>query len=339
MKANASQIRQALAAPRPAVRFHLLHGPDEAGADALARVLGDAMGKGAERVDLDGATLKSDPARLADEAASMSLFGDKRWIRITGLGEESLAAISALLEAENAGNPVVAIAPTIKATGKVVKLAQDSPAAMAFACYPPTAQDAERLAVSLAAEQGMRTAPGVAARMVAASSGDRAVLAREVDKLALFLDAAADRPRDLDHEALDAIGAALDEAETNLAVEAVVEGRADVLAVELARLSESGTSPIMWLRQLARRITALAEMRAEVARGEPADSVVKRHRVFWKEEQATIRALRRWSPLMLADALARARAAERAVMAANNAGSVLADQTILTLARAVARRG
>jgi DNA polymerase-3 subunit delta len=42
---------------------------------------------------------------------------------------------------------------------------------------------------------------------------------------------------------------------------------------------------------------------------------------------------------MLADALARARAAERAVMAANNAGSVLADQAILTLSRAVARRG
>ncbi len=339
MKANASQIRQALAAPRPAVRFHLLHGPDEAGADALARVLGEAMGKGAERVDLDGATLKADPARLADEAASMSLFGDRRWIRITGLGEESLAAITALLEADSAGNPVVAIAPSVKSTGKVVKLSQESPAAMAFACYPPTAQDAERLAVSLAAEQGMRAAPGVAARMVAASGGDRAVLAREIDKLALFLDAAPDRPRDLDHEALDAVGAALDEAETNLAVEAVVEGRADLLAVELARMSDSGTSPIMWLRQLVRRLASLADMRADVARGEPADSVVKRHRVFWKEEQATIRALRRWSPVMLADALARTRAAERAVMASNNAGSVLADHAILTLARAVAKRG
>ena len=36
------------------------------------------MGAEAERVDLSGAELKADPARLADEAASISLFGGAR---------------------------------------------------------------------------------------------------------------------------------------------------------------------------------------------------------------------------------------------------------------------
>lgn len=340
MKAtSANQIHQALQAPRPATRLYLLHGPDEAGADALAQLLGQAMGDGAERIDLDGAALKADPARLADEAASMSLFGDKRWIRVTGMGEESLPAVTALIEAERAGNPVVAIAPSLKATAKVVKLALDSPAALAFACYPPSAQDAERIAVSLAAEHGMRVAPGVAARLVAASNNDRSVLAREIDKLSLYLDTAPDRPRDLDHAALDAIGAALDEAETSAAVEAIVEGHADALAAELARMAYAGISPIPWLRQLVRRLAALAEMRDAVARGEGVDTVIKRHRVFWKEEESTGRALRRWSPAMLADALARARVAERAIMAPANAGPVLANAAMLSLARQVARRG
>ena len=339
MKANANQIRQALQHPRPGIRFHLLHGPDEAGAGALAQLLGQAVGAGAERVDLDGATLRADPARLADEAASMSLFGDKRWIRITGVGDESVAAVTALLEAESAGNPVVAIGPGLKTTSKLTKLALDSAAALAFACYPPTAQDAERLAATLAGEEGLRLAPGTAARLVAATGGDRAVLAQEVAKLALFLDAAPDRPRDLDHAALDAVGADLDEAETSAAVEAVVEGRADALAAELARLAEANVSPIPWLRQLARRLASLGEMRADLGRGDAIDAVMKRHRVFFREEAATARALRRWTPAMLAEALARVRAAERAVMAPGNAGSMVAEEPVLALTRAVGRRG
>lgn len=338
MKANAGQIRQALQSPRRDVRFHLLHGPDEAGAVALAALLGPALGADAERIDLDGAALRGDPGRLADEAASLSLFGTPRWIRITGVGEESVAAVTALLDLDSAANPVVAIAPGVRTTAKIVKLALDHPRALAFACYPPTQQDAEKLAAQLAQDQGMRVGAGVAARLVEASGGDRAVLAREVEKLALYLDAAPDRPADLDMAALDAVGADLEEGETGALVEALVDGRPDLLAGELARLGEAGTSPIPWLRQVARRLVSLAEMRADMARGEPVEAVMKRHRVFFKEEAATARTLRRWTPAMLADALARVRRAERAVMAPGNAGGVLADDAVLGLARALARR-
>ena len=66
---------------------------------------------------------------------------------------------------------------------------------------------------------------------------------------------------------------------------------------------------------------------------------MKRHRVFFREEAATARALARWTPVMLAEALDRVRAAERAVVAPGNAGTVLAESPVLTLARAVERRG
>ena len=201
MKANAGQIRQALSRPSADVRLYLLHGPDEAGANELARLLAQAMGREAERIDLDSATLKSDPERLTDEAAALSLFGGPRFIRIASVGEEGLAAFTALLEAESAGNPVVAIAPMVKTTAKIVKLALDSPRAMAFGCYAPTAADAERLAVTMAGEMGLRLAAGVPARLVEAAGADRAVITRELEKLALYLDADTDRPREVDHAA------------------------------------------------------------------------------------------------------------------------------------------
>src|SRR3546814_1879050 len=77
----------------------LLHGPNVAGSQALTKRLERAMGPDAERIDLDGAALKIDPARLADEAASISLFGGARWIRVTLAGDEALPAIEGLLQA------------------------------------------------------------------------------------------------------------------------------------------------------------------------------------------------------------------------------------------------
>jgi DNA polymerase-3 subunit delta len=209
---------------------------------------------------------------------------------------------------------------------------------MAFACYAPTAQDAERLATTIAGENGLRPAPGVARRLVDTTGGDRAVITREIEKLALYLDAAPDRPADLDHHALDAVGADLGDAEMSRAIDAVIEGRVDDLGAELAVLEEAGTSPIPWLRQLVRRLIALADMRGEIDRGDTVDAVMKRHRVFFKEEASTARSLRRWSPVMLATAIQRVRTAERAIMASGNAGGVVAEAAVVALSQAIARR-
>ncbi len=339
MKANFGQIRTALDRPPADIRLFLLHGPDEASAAELSRRLGAALGPDAERIDLDAATLKSDPARLADEAASLSLFGGVRYVRAGPLGDESHDALQALLSAERAGNPVVALAPAVRTTAKIVKLAIASRHALAFACYLPEGEAADRLVLDIAHAHGLRTTPAIARRIADACGGDRAVMTREIEKLALYLDADVDRPADLDDEALAAIGADLGEADASHAVAALIEGDAGRLGAEVARLEAEGGSPIAWLRAIARKLVTLSEMRTEIDAGESTDVVMKRNRIFGREEAATAKALRRWSPAMLAEALDRVRAAERAVMAPGNAGPVLADVAALTLARDVARRG
>lgn len=324
--------------PRPDIRLYLFHGPDEAGATDLARRLIAGMGQ-AERVDLDGVTLRREPARLVDEAASVSLFGDARIIRASPIGEESLAALTLLLAAERAGAPVVAVAPSVRTTAKIVKLVNDSPRALGVACYVPTGAEAERLVGVLLSEQGLRPGPGIAQQLAEASGGDRSVIASEVEKLALYLDAAPDRPRDATALDLAAIGADLGEAEQSAAVQALVDGDAGGLGAALVRLDESGASAIPWLRALQRRLIALAEMRGSVDRGEPIDRMMKNNGIHFREEAATARAMRRWTPAMLAEALARLRAVERATMASNNAGAVLAERVAVGLAQQLERRG
>ncbi len=334
MKASASQLRQALDSASPAVRLYLLHGPDDSGAREWALRLARAMGPEAERTDFDGAALKADPGLLAAEAASLSLFGGARFIRVTGVGEESHDAIAALLEAEQAGNPVIMIGPTLKSTGKVVKLVLAATNAMSFACYPPDAAEGDRLATTIAAEHGMRASPGAAHRLFASCAGDRAVLTREIEKLALYLDAAPERPMPLEENAIDAVGADLGEGEMARAIEAAIDGNAAAVGAELARLAETGVSPIPLLRGLVRRLMVLAELRAAVENGASINDTIERHRVFFREKASTAHALRHWNPVRLSGAINHLRQTERAMMTSASAGGVLAETAFLAVARA-----
>jgi DNA polymerase-3 subunit delta len=82
---------------------------------------------------------------------------------------------------------------------------------------------------------------------------------------------------------------------------------------------------------------ALAEMRADIEAGASVDAVIERHRVFFKEKAATSRAQRRWTAAALDNAIDRARRAERGLMSGDSAGTVLADDAFVTIARIAAR--
>ncbi|MGJ3628780.1 hypothetical protein AB5I41_21210 [Sphingomonas sp. MMS24-JH45] len=140
------------------------------------------------------------------------------------------------------------IAPAVKASGKLVKAALDLDRAMVFACYAPSDRDAATIAVELARDSGVRLSAGAAQRIVRAAEGDRAVMAREVEKLALYLDAASERPVDADEAAVAAIGADLNEGEVGAIVEAVVAGDRRQVVEVLRRLSGPDASPIPVLR-------------------------------------------------------------------------------------------
>lgn len=339
MKAAAGQIGALVDRPKPDTRLYLFHGPDEAGALELAARLARALGPDVERVDIDGKQLRESAGRIADEAASLSLFGERRYIRVAPADDGATEAMTLLLAAERAEHPVVAIGPALKTTSKLVKLAIAAPNAVAFACYVPEGAEAVRLATAMARDQGLRLTGDTAQRLAAAAAGDRAVLGREIEKLALFLDAAPDQPRDADGAALDAIGADLNDAEMHTAIEAVVEGRVSDIGSELARLQEGGSSAIPLLRQLVRRLMTLAELRVDVDAGMGIGEALEKHRVFFREKDSTARALRRWSGPQLARAIDRARATERAMMSSGSVGDLLAEVECTAITRAAARGG
>ncbi len=337
MKASAAQVTRALDAGGEGARAFLLYGPDEAGSQSLLTRLVRAMGSDAERIDLDLTTLKGDPARLADEAASMGLFGEKRFIVIRWEGrEDPVAAVQALLDAPVAGNPVAIIAGGLKNTASIVKLMLAHPAAMACASYLPNQRELEQIAAALAQEQGLRLTGDCAGRIVRMAGGDRALMARELEKLALYLDAAPERPAEVDSTALDAVSAVSGEVDQKHFIRAVLGGQPGQVAQELARLKAEGENSISLLRAVHRRMQLLARLHGQMAGGRSADAVTS-SLPMWEKEGA-LPQLQRWTADGVATLNTRLLEAERGIKAPSTAGDVLADSLFLSAARAAQRR-
>jgi len=338
MKASKAQIDKALKAPGE-TRFFLLHGPDESGSRALTKTLGEAMGTQAERVDLSGAALKEDPARLADEAASISMFGDRRWILVEPAGDEIVAALEALLEAPAAGNPVAVVAGALRPASKLLKLALAAPNALTFASYLPDARDAGRLVLEMARGEGLIVRPDVADRIAESCGGNRALIGQELAKFALYAEASPEAPKMVDHDVIDALGAGSDEGDLSRLVDSAAGGDPAALEAELVRLRAEGQEGITLIRAMLRRIGLLARLRAEVEQGNSVSAVMASSgkSLFWKEKDAVGAQLSRWRGDLLAKAMSRLLEAERQVKAAGGVGPLAADEELLAICRQAAR--
>lgn len=338
--AKRPEIEGAVDRHDPNTRFYLFHGPDEAGSRALAERLGQTLGADVERIDLDGAQLSKDPALLADEAAAQSLFGGARWIRVRANGDEVTAAAEALLDLPTAGNPVAILAGALKPTSKLLKLALAAPNVLAFASYAPEGNEADRVAIALAQSLGLRVQPDVARKLAEAAGGDRAVIARELEKIADYLDADGANPREVDFDTLAEIGAGESEASPAALVDAALLGQIRDAALEVQALSGEGNEAIPLVRAGLRRVLQLAALRADAESRGSIDAALAAagKSLFWKEKAIVEAELRRWSPAELARIVDRLTETQARLVSSHNAGGVLATDELLAIARAAARR-
>ena len=339
MKSAKGSLPRALDRPDPAVRFYLFHGADDAGSRALALRLLKGLGH-AEKFIVLGSAVKSDPASLADEAAAMALFGGKRALWIEPAGDEIAEGVGALLDAPAAESVVIAIAGALTKRSALLALADGHANALSHISYIPDARDLERIVLEQARGAGLGMAGDVAQRIAAAANGNQAIAAGEVEKLALYLDASPERPREADHEAFDAIGAEAADADLLRAGDLALAGQAPALTALLGRLSNgSGSESISILRALQRRLLMLAPLRARVEHGERVDDVLTSigKALFWKEKPLVQRLLATWSAARLTEAMDRAAETERQMMLSTVPDEAALGELLVTLARVGAR--
>jgi DNA polymerase-3 subunit delta len=114
-----SEIEPFVRRPSDRAAVVLVYGPDDGlVAERAGAIVRTAAGKADDPfslVRLDGAEIVSDPARLVDEATTVSLFGSRRvvWVRDCG-ARNVLPAVQPLLDRPDTGSLVVIEAGDLK---------------------------------------------------------------------------------------------------------------------------------------------------------------------------------------------------------------------------------
>ena len=152
----------------------------------------------------------------------------------------------------------------------------------------PRAQDAERMVIDVGRRFGLKI--GRRRRRAALPTprgNDQAIVAQELQKLALYLDASPQAPKELDH---DGARRGRGRRRRGRCLAAGRSGARRRHAMrwpdELARLPAAARRRSRWSASLQRRLLMLAPARARMERGETLDAVMTSlgKALFWKDK-------------------------------------------------------
>lgn len=338
MKLANAAISSAVDRPDPDRLFYLFYGPDESGSRALAHRLLHSLG--AEKFAVSGSSVREDPASLADEAGAMALFGGPRVIWIEPAGDEISDGVANLMTAPSVESPVIAIGGALRKTSSLVKLAESHPRAAAAASYVPEGANANRMVVELGRAEGLSIAPDVAERISEAAGGNRAIIASELGKYGLFLDAEPGKLRELDHGTLDLLGADSSESDLGKLGDFAMVGNGRDLLDELQKGILASSDTVSVAKAMLRRLMQVASLRSRVDAGERADGVMASlgKALFFKDKDTVGAMLRNWDSARIAALVDRTAKLERDLMLSDQPEVALLGDELVTIARAARAR-
>jgi DNA polymerase-3 subunit delta len=338
MKVTAGQVEGFLRNPG-ACRVVLLFGDDigmiRERAEILVRTVAGSLDDPFRTVELP----REELGRLADEAATLPLTGERRVIRVREAGDSALAPVQAVLKGR-APALVVLEAAGLASRSRLRSAIEEATDGAAIGCYPESGRDLEATIRGTLTACGVTIEPDALSWLAGQLGADRASTRAELTKLALYvgpegridLDAAMSCVGDL-------AGLSLDDALFAATAGDVVGADR---AVELA-LAE-GAAPVQVLRAGLAHLQRLhrARLTMDETRSSAADATrAARPPVFYRRVAAFNRALGLWTASALAAALAGLAEAERGCKRTGWPDQVLCRNAVLAIARraATSRRG
>lgn len=335
--------------PDPACQAILVFGEDTGlvreRSEALALTVVDDLADPFRVADIAGETLAGDPARLADEAAAMSLMGGRRVVRIRhvtpALGKDIAGHFASFLKHGTAGHRaqdlalIVVEAGDLDGRSPLRKLFESAPNAAALPCYRDEGDSLAAVIRETLAQHKVRASADALAWLASRLGGDRAVTRGELEKLVLYVGPG--------HEATleDARAIVGDSADIDFDDLANAAASGDVVALGRAfdKLTAEGLPTIPILRAAQRHFTRLHLCAGMIAAGQDADSAMMRLRppVFWKQKDAFRAQLKRWPADRLAYALERLLDAEIGCKTSGAIAETLANRCLFELAQSGAK--
>lgn len=252
-------------------------------------------------VVLDGAELDADPSRLAVEAKTTSLFGDRRVIRVRGAGKSLVMPLTELRD--DPGSIIILEAGNLTPKDPLRALVEAAKLGRALPCYPDNDESLGRLISETFSKAGIRADQDTVAAIRDSLGNDREITRRELEKLVLF---AADTKLLTREDVLtlcaDNAALVLDEV-----VDATGTGHAANLDTALERAIAQSVNSQQILASALSHFTTLRRWRVEVDGGKSPVAVLDsaRPKPHFSRRSSIERQLRLWTDDALSAALDR----------------------------------
>ena len=345
MKLAPARLAAFLATPDRATRAALVYGGD-AGlvrerADRLAQAIVPDLKDAFRVADLSAAALAADPARLWDEAASLSLVGGRRLVRVRDAGDGVGALFDRFLRDLPPGDSVVVVeAGELAARSSLRRAFESATAGVAIACYADGRRELEALTREVLGAHKVAASGEAVGYLATHLGGDRLLSRSELEKLALY---AGDGGTVGLEEVRASIGdsAALDLDDIVLAA---AEGDAAQVERALERAFQEGEMPVTVIRAAMRHFQRLSLLAARLAQGMSEEEALRSLRppLFFRVQDRVRRQLRSWPEHRTTQALTVLLEAEINTKRTGLPADAICRDALLRLARlaaAASRRG
>jgi DNA polymerase III subunit delta len=258
----------------------LIYGPDgglvrQTAKRLLAIVVGGPVSGGSASSDqittVHFTDLESDPARIAVEANTMSLFGEKRAVHLRGATNKAAPVLVRLAE-EGSASLLVVEAGALTPRDALRRTLEKANRARVVACYPDNARAIGELITKTMNEAGIRMDADATQTLRDILGNDRGVSMSELEKLCLYAASSKHLSRK------DVLALCGDNAAVALdgVLDAAGTGHTERFDTAFSQALSAGMAPVAILSAALNHFQGLRLMRAEFDAGVAPDAILKK---------------------------------------------------------------
>jgi DNA polymerase III subunit delta len=306
---KAAEVDGALRRLGPPTVSVLFYGPDTGlvaeRAKATAERAVDDPSDPFQLIRIEGEEGANAPARLADEAGTIGLFGSRRAIWVKPTSRNLAPALAPVLEMPLQDTLVLIEAGDLAKSSPLRTLCERSPKALAMPCFGDAARELGTVVDETLRAAGLSIGREARDAVIASLGGDRLATRSEIAKLALYVHGR----REVTLDDVDAVMSDVSSLAIDAVVDAAFAGDRARLDQAHRRLAAEGVSPSVILGAALRHAIALLSAREEMGAGRSVDDAWRSFRLHFRREAAIKQQLQRWTALALRRAVAGLQAA------------------------------
>ncbi len=270
------------------IKFVLVYGPDEGGIEinAASVAKGFANGRDAQLSKFDFKLVKDDFSMLADELASISLFGDQKIVILEDCAQSLPKAMLEYLEKANFAGKLILKAAELRPTSNLRKLAENTKGALSIACYKDDVRQIETYIRSFLQERGAKFESSVIPALAQILPANKLLIACELEKLITYKQGETITLESVEEAISDSQEVGLDD----MCIAVALGQKAQILKL-IERAINTDTSFMLILRVLQRYFNRVLEVLAHAESGMSVDMAVGKLAppVFFKQKDNLIR--------------------------------------------------